>query len=97
MLQYAAQGAAQALEDAAALVNAYKKHGPSKMDAVFQEYEGERIPHTSKVVQFARMIGVFAHHDGANKVARDTFLRQHDMNDHEFLQWMYAEKQTRNN
>ncbi|CAF4601877.1 unnamed protein product, partial [Rotaria magnacalcarata] len=39
MLQYAGQGAAQALEDADALVSAYKKYGSLSLDAVFREYE----------------------------------------------------------
>jgi 2-polyprenyl-6-methoxyphenol hydroxylase-like FAD-dependent oxidoreductase len=93
MLQYAAQGAAQALEDAFALVNAYKKHGPSKIDAVFREYEQERIPRSSKVVQFARDIGTFAHRDGIAKVVRDGILKMHDMNDYDILKWLYADNQ----
>ncbi|CAF0915572.1 unnamed protein product [Rotaria sordida] len=75
MLQYAAQGAAQALEDALALTAAYKKHGPSKIDAIFREYEQERIPRSSKVVQFARDIGTYAHQNGMEKMARDATLR----------------------
>ncbi|CAF1151324.1 unnamed protein product [Rotaria sordida] len=68
MLQYAAQGAAQALEDAWALTAAYKKHGPSKINAIFREYEQERIPRSSKVVQFARDIGIYAHQNGMEKM-----------------------------
>ena len=64
MLQYAGQGAAQALEDACALTDIYKKYGLSKIDTIFREYEQERIPRTSKVVQFARDIGIFAHYNG---------------------------------
>ncbi len=93
MLQYAAQGAAQVLEDAFALVAAYKKHGPSKIHTIFREYEQERIPRSSKVVQFARDIGTFAHHHGVAKIVRDTILRMHDMNNYDFLKWLYAEKQ----
>lgn len=90
MLQYAGQGAAQALEDAYALTTAYEKHGPSKIDAVFHDYEQKRIPRSSNVVQFARDIGTFAHHDGLVKIERDAILRMHDMNDYSFLQWLYA-------
>lgn len=93
MLQFAAQGATQALEDAFALVNAYKKHGPSKIDAVFREYELERIPRSSKVAQFARDIGVFVHHDGVKKILRDAILNQHDMNNYDFLKWLYGDNQ----
>ncbi|CAF1582714.1 unnamed protein product [Rotaria magnacalcarata] len=93
MLQYAAQGAAQALEDACALVAAYKKHGPSKIHAVFHEYEQERIDRSSKVVQFARDIGIFAHQNGVAKIVRDAILRSHDMDNFDSFKWLYAEKQ----
>jgi 2-polyprenyl-6-methoxyphenol hydroxylase-like FAD-dependent oxidoreductase len=96
MLQYAGQGAAQALEDACALAAAYKKHGSSKIHAVFREYEQERIPRSSKVVHFARDIGIFAHHNGAPKIVRDAILRMHDMNNFDSLKWLYAEKQSDN-
>ncbi|CAF3349335.1 unnamed protein product [Rotaria sp. Silwood2] len=79
MLQYAGQGAAQALEDADALVTAYKKYGPLRIDSVFREYEQKRIPRSSKVVQFARDIGTFAHYDGVTKIVRDGILKKHDI------------------
>jgi 2-polyprenyl-6-methoxyphenol hydroxylase-like FAD-dependent oxidoreductase len=94
MLPYAGQGAAQALEDAFALVNAYKKHGPSNIESIFRDYEHERIPRSSKVMQFARDIDTFAHHHGLLKVNRDTLLRQHDMNDFYMLKWLYADEST---
>lgn len=89
MLQYAGQGAAQALEDAFSLVQAYKKHGPSKMETIFREYEQERIPRSSQVMQFARDIGMFAHQDGLMKDARNDLLRQRDMNDFQIIKWLY--------
>ena len=92
MLQYAAQGAAQALEDAVALVNAYKKYGPSRTEMIFRDYEQERIPRSSQVVQFARDIGTFAHHHGLMKINRDALLRQHEMNDFHKFKWLYADE-----
>ncbi|CAF1611338.1 unnamed protein product [Didymodactylos carnosus] len=91
MLQYAAQGAAQALEDAVALVSAYVKHGTADIPSVFQSYETERISRSSKVVQLAREIGKFAHVDGILKRFRDTMLRQHDFFDYDCVNWLYAE------
>ncbi|CAF1448618.1 unnamed protein product, partial [Adineta steineri] len=88
MLQFAAQGAAQALTDACALADAYKKHGPSNIDAIFREYEQERIPFTSKIVHFARDISKFAHQSGAAKTVRDELLRMHDMHDFDFIKWL---------
>ena len=94
MLQYAGQGAAQALEDAFALVNAYKRYGPSRIESIFRDYEQERIPRSSKVMQFARDIGTFAHHDGLLKANRDMLLRRHNMNDFQMLKWLYADQAT---
>ena len=93
MLQYAGQGAAQALEDADVLVTAYKKYGPLKIDSVFREYEQKRIPRSSKVVQFARDIGTFAHYGGVAKIIRDEILKEHDIYDYEFLRWLYEDHQ----
>jgi 2-polyprenyl-6-methoxyphenol hydroxylase-like FAD-dependent oxidoreductase len=93
MLQYAAQGAAQALEDALALVSAYKKYGPSRIEMIFRDYERERIPRSSQVMKFARDIGQFAHQNGSMKIQRDILLRQHDMNNFVILEPLYAHKQ----
>lgn len=96
MLQYAAQGAAQALEDACALADAYKKHGPSNIKAIFNKYEQERIPLLSKIVQFARDIGNFAHQNGEMKTVRDELLRMRDPNDFDCVKWLYETKCTEN-
>ena len=96
MLQYAGQGAAQALEDAFTLVSAYRKHGPTKMETVFREYEQVRIPRSTKVMQFAREIGYFAHQEGEGKLNRDILLRQHGINDFDILDWLYAEQKDQN-
>ena len=95
MLQYAGQGAAQALEDAFALVSAYRRHGSTKLDVAIREYEEQRIPRSSKVMQFARDIGTFAHRGGSMKSDRDIVLRQHDMNDFDILKWLYLEPLTK--
>ncbi|CAF0907429.1 unnamed protein product [Adineta steineri] len=91
MLQYAGQGAAQALEDAFTLVDIFKKYNLTKFHTIFHEYEQKRIPRSSKVVQFARDIGIFAHYNGIAKILRDSILRMHDINDFSFLEWLYGE------
>lgn len=90
MLQYAAQGAAQALEDAVSLVSAYKKYGRCRLDLVFRKYEEERIPRSSRVVRFARDIGHYAHQDGISKIKRDLVLRQRDIDDYDIVRWLYG-------
>jgi 3-hydroxybenzoate 6-monooxygenase len=93
MLQYAGQGAVQALEDAVSLVSAYLRYGPSRIDMIFRDYEQERISRSSKVVEFARTIGNFALQNDLPKINRDLILRQHDMNDYKILEWLYANHQ----
>ncbi|CAF1294726.1 unnamed protein product [Didymodactylos carnosus] len=92
MLQYAAQGAAQALEDAVALVSAYMKYDSDDIKAIFETYENERINLSSNVVRLAREIGEFAHKSGFEKIARDFLLRNHDVYDYDCLKWLYARK-----
>ena len=89
MLQYAGQGAAQAMEDACALVSKYKEYGPTKIEKIFHEYEKERIPRSARVMQFARDIGAYAHQDGVLKASRDLFLKQRESTDYDIIRWLY--------
>ena len=92
MLQYAGQGAAQAMEDAFALVSKYREYGPTKIEKIFREYEKERIPRSARVMQFARDIGTYAHQDGALKASRDLFLKQRESTDYDIIRWLYEGK-----
>jgi salicylate hydroxylase len=67
MLQYLAQGAAQALEDAVALGDALADH-PGDVGAAFAAYEGTRVPRTALVQTTARAWGDYWHMplDGAS-------------------------------
>lgn len=56
MLQYLAQGACKALEDAAYLSDMLHKHG-NDIEQAFLEYQEERIPRTANVQTSARMWG----------------------------------------
>ena len=60
MLQYLAQGACQALEDAAYLSDMLHKHG-NDIEQAFLEYQEERIPRTANVQTSARMWGEIIH------------------------------------
>lgn len=62
MLQYLAQGACQALEDAAYLSDMLHKHG-NDIEQAFWEYQEERIPRTANVQTSARMWGNHPQYD----------------------------------
>ncbi|HVB05881.1 MAG TPA: FAD-dependent monooxygenase [Acidimicrobiales bacterium] len=88
MLQYLAQGACQAIEDAACLVGALGRHdGPA---AALAAYEAERAPRTARVQRNARAWGEFWHVGGADKTARDALLRARDPADHSRVSWLYG-------
>ncbi|MGM0886278.1 MAG: FAD-dependent monooxygenase [Bacillota bacterium] len=74
MLQYLAQGACQALEDAAYLSDMLHKHG-NDIEQAFLEYQEERIPRTANVQTSARMWGEIIHNTtDAGILLRDTIL-----------------------
>ncbi|MFS0824579.1 FAD-dependent monooxygenase [Bacillus sp. 1P02SD] len=60
MLQYLAQGACQALEDAGYLADMVRKHGDNYHQA-FLEYQKERLPRTTYVQTSARNWGEIIH------------------------------------
>ncbi len=92
MFPFAAQGASQAVSDAGALGEAYRKHGPSNIQAVFRAYEQKRIPFSTKVVQFTRDLGDFAHQQlGPEKDLRDEIIRKHDTYDYDCVKWLYSD------
>ena len=91
MLQYLAQGACQALEDAVCLA---EKLGSNKDIAkALQEYEQERIPRTSQVQRGARMWGEIKHaEDSATRLLRDTIMLNRSEEDYTYLEWLYKER-----
>jgi salicylate hydroxylase len=89
MLQYMAQGACQALEDAAYLAAQMKKE--SDIEKVFQAYQMERIPRTARVQRSVRLWGEFLHTDNtvtSNLRARVLSSRKSD--DFEDVDWIYG-------
>ncbi|GAB3053144.1 FAD-dependent monooxygenase [Virgibacillus ainsalahensis] len=85
MLQYLAQGACQALEDASYMTNMLEKHGDNFKDA-FLEFQEERIPRTAFVQENARMWGEIIHNkDEAGILLRDTILKNRAEQDYQFI------------
>ena len=85
MLQYLAQGACQALEDAAYLSDMLHKHG-NDIEQAFLEYQEERIPRTANVQSSARMWGEIIHNTtDAGILLRDTILAGRTDKDFQFI------------
>jgi 3-hydroxybenzoate 6-monooxygenase len=88
MLQYIAQGACQALEDAVCLGNALKRHSDWK-DA-FQAYEAERVPRTARVQRTARFFGELKHLDGVGRSVRNALLQNRSPDDFDYFDFLYG-------
>ena len=86
MLQYLAQGAAQAIEDAVVLAGAVAAH--DDLDAGIAAYEAERAPRTARVQTLARTWGDYWHqHDHTQ---RDVLLRARSADDYTESDWFYG-------
>jgi 3-hydroxybenzoate 6-monooxygenase len=89
MLQYLAQGACQAIEDAHALATHVRRHAPD-WDRALHEYEAERVPRTAHVQTTARFWGDIWHVDGVARVLRNELFRTRDLSDYRYMDWLYA-------
>jgi len=73
MLPFLAQGAAQAIEDAASLAGELNR--ASSVTAALRAYETARQPRTARIQRDARTNGTVYHLSGPAKFARDALLR----------------------
>jgi len=88
MYQYLAQGACQALEDAACLAGSLERHSdPGK---AFLAYQEARIPRTALVQSTARRIGDVLHADGTSAALRNALLAPHPHDEYSYVDWLYA-------
>ena len=92
MLQYLAQGACQALEDAVCLAEKLGENG-SNVAKALDEYQKERIPRTAQVQRGARMWGEIKHAEDAHtRLLRDTIMLNRSADDYTYLEWLYKER-----
>lgn len=87
MLQYVAQGACQALEDAACLGDSLERHCDNFRRA-FLAYQEPRIRRTARVQQTARFFGEVKHVHGVGRVLRNALLKGGD--NFEYVDWLYS-------
>ena len=89
MVQYLAQGACQAIEDADCLARQLSAYAGDVVKA-FAAYQAERIPRTAMVQRAARTWGQIWHDNGpVIPVLRDRILTRRDRDDYTDLDWLY--------
>ncbi|MEN3350906.1 MAG: 3-hydroxybenzoate 6-monooxygenase, partial [Bradyrhizobium sp.] len=89
MLQYLAQGACQALEDAVCLSEQVARHG-DRIEEAFRAYEALRAPRTARVQSNARIFGDIIHADAANQLTRNALLATTARDDFRYVNWLYG-------
>ena len=90
-LQYMAQGACMALEDAVCLSHKLESHD-GDVDAALEDYRLERIPRTARVQMGSRLMGDHIFHpSGARSMLRNSIMRAKTAEDYyNDLQWLYG-------
>jgi 2-polyprenyl-6-methoxyphenol hydroxylase-like FAD-dependent oxidoreductase len=95
MLQYLAQGACQAIEDADALARSFQRLAapgdPDPVGRALRAYAEARIPRTARVQRVARIWGDIWHVDGLARVLRNELFRQRHPDDHRHIEWFYGQ------
>ncbi len=92
MLQFLAQGACQALEDALTLSELLSAHG-SDINQVFMEYQRERTCRTARVQRSARTFGDILHTEDPTAILlRNTILKQRKSDDFSIVDWLYGHR-----
>jgi salicylate hydroxylase len=90
MLQYLAQGAAMALEDAVCLAAAADA-ADGDFAAAFQRYEALRVVRASRVQISSRLFGLVYHADGvARRVRNDIYQGRAPERYYDALDWLFA-------
>lgn len=89
MLQYLAQGACQAIEDAHCLATEAEK-ARGDWPAALARYAESRFPRTSRVQQAARLWGDIWHVDGVSRLMRNELFRARADTDYSRADWLYG-------
>ncbi len=92
MVQYLAQGACQAIEDAGCLARQFIRYDGDVVKA-FAAYQAERIPRTAVIQRSARIWGQIWHDDGpVIPLLRDRILTRRGPDDYTDLDWLYQDQ-----
>jgi salicylate hydroxylase len=93
MLQYLAQGACQAIEDAHVLAAEAAKtatEGTLDWDQALATYQTVRTERTARIQSTARVWGDIWHVDGTGRLLRNELLRQRATDDYKHIDWLYG-------
>ncbi len=92
MLQYLAQGACMALEDAVTLGEALRAHG-NDIARAFDLYQRSRVTRTARVVLMAREMGRIYHAQGVERLVRnDLWKGRTPERFYDAIEWLYGWK-----
>jgi 3-hydroxybenzoate 6-monooxygenase len=97
-LQYMAQGAIMAIEDGWVLAEHIGAQRPTRTDtgsgvdwdAALAAYNAVRPPHCARVITTARTWGALWHLDGIPRRQRNTLLRDRDITDYAYTDWIFG-------
>lgn len=91
MLQYMAQGACMALEDAVCLGEQVAAQA-GDIPAALEAYRQQRLPRTTRLQLASRAMGEYVYHpDGPRRMARNAWLQAKSAEDfHISLEWLYG-------
>lgn len=90
MVQYLAQGAAMALEDAICLANC-TRDAAGDMDRAFQDYQARRIVRATRVQMSSLMLDKFYHARGIERLVRNSVFQGRTTEEfYERLSWLYT-------
>lgn len=91
MLQYMAQGACMAMEDAVCLSHAMEAHS-GDVERALKTYQDLRVVRTGRVVLQSRALGDHVFHpDGVHALVRNAIMRSRSSEDwYDTLQWLYG-------
>jgi len=87
-LQYLAQGAQMAIEDAVVLADKVAAAGEN-FEPAFQAYQRERMNRSARVVLSSRFFGEVLHVDGGARELRNELLRKREPESHAEFDWLY--------
>jgi 3-hydroxybenzoate 6-monooxygenase len=91
-LQYLAQGACMALEDAVTLGEALRVHG-NDFEAAFAHYQRSRIARTARIVLSAREMGRIFHAKGVERLVRNDLWKGRTPDRfYDAMEWLYGWK-----
>lgn len=89
-LQYLAQGACMALEDAVTLGEALRVHGDD-IGAAFASYQRSRVARTARIVLSAREMGRIFHAKGVERLVRNSLWKgRAPERFYDALEWLYG-------